>query len=82
MLKCWSNFPGYDDFVRHKWRSFNISGWGRYVLKQKLKLMKVSLKEWHLNHSQNLDGKLMDVKNRITLLGSKTRGQCSLRMKW
>ena len=47
MLKCWSSFPGYDDFVRDKWHSFNITGWGGYVLKHKLKLMKVSLKEWH-----------------------------------
>jgi hypothetical protein len=41
------------------------------VLKNKLKLMKASLKEWHQNHSQNLDGKLMDVKNRIALLDTK-----------
>lgn len=26
MLKCWSNFPGYGDFVREKWASFNCQG--------------------------------------------------------
>lgn len=26
MLKCWANFPGYDQFVREKWGSFDIVG--------------------------------------------------------
>jgi len=41
------------------------------VLRQKLKLMKMSLKEWHQQHSQNLNGKITTVKNRISLLDSK-----------
>jgi hypothetical protein len=45
MLKCWADFPGYDTFVHQKWRSFDVEGWGGYVLKQKLKLIKGSLKE-------------------------------------
>jgi len=44
------------------------------VLKHKLKLMKASLKEWHQHHSQNLDGKLKEVKNRVTMLDSKAEG--------
>jgi len=45
MLKCWADYPGYDDFVRDKWVSFHVTGWGRYVLRRKLKMMKESLKE-------------------------------------
>jgi len=26
MLKCWADFPGYSQFVRDNWRSFNIEG--------------------------------------------------------
>jgi len=72
MLKCWADYPGYEDFVREKWVSFNVTGWGGYVLRQKLKLMKESLKEWHFQHSQNLDGKIMEVKNQIAFLDAKS----------
>jgi len=41
--------------VREKCGSYNIEGWGAYVLKEKLKLIKGSLKEWHQRHSQNLN---------------------------
>lgn len=71
MLKCWADFPGYDEFVREKWASFNIDGWGGYVLKQKLKFLKNSLKEWHCLHSQNLEGKMAEVKDRIAVLDAK-----------
>ncbi|MCH85381.1 endonuclease/exonuclease/phosphatase family protein, partial [Trifolium medium] len=28
MLKCWKDVPGYDLFVREKWVSFQVEGWG------------------------------------------------------
>lgn len=45
MLKCWQEMPGYKQFVLDKWNSFSVDGWGGYVLKEKLKLIKVALKE-------------------------------------
>jgi len=71
MLKCWSEFPGYDDFVREKWESFSVQGWGSFVLKQKLKMIKKGLKEWHPKHSKNMEGKISEVKDRIAHLDLK-----------
>jgi hypothetical protein len=71
MLKCWSDFPGYGDFVHEKWGSFTCQGWGGYVLQQKFKIMKSCLKDWHRQHSQNLDSKILEVKNKIVFLDSK-----------
>lgn len=34
-------------------------------------MMKLFLKEWHYQHSQNLEGKMMEVKNRIAVLDAK-----------
>lgn len=51
--------------------SFNIEGWGAYVLKEKLKLIKESLKEWHQCHTQNVDGGCRMVKERMALLDIK-----------
>jgi len=52
MLKCWADYPGYADFARAKWSSFNVERWGGHVLQQKFKLMKSCLKEWHQQHSE------------------------------
>jgi len=63
MLKCWSDFPGYQQFVRSNLQSCRIDGWGGYVLKEKLKQIKIALKDWHLTHSHNLSGKDSFFKN-------------------
>ena len=34
-------------------------------------MMKACLKEWHTQHTQNLDGKISEVKNQIAILDSK-----------
>jgi len=71
MLKCWSEYPGYAEFVREIWGSFSGQGWGSFVLKQKFKMIKACLKEWHQKHSQNMEGKIIEVKNHIAYLDSK-----------
>lgn len=40
MLKCWQDMSGYNQFSFDKWKYFNVDGWGGYVLKEKLKLIK------------------------------------------
>jgi len=71
LLKCWSDLPGYKEFVTEKWQSFRIDGWGGYVLKEKLKLIKGCQKLWHQSHTQNLEGKIQSVKDRISCLDVK-----------
>ena len=71
MLKCWSELPGYAEFVREKWSSFSCQGWGGFVLQQKLKLMKASLKEWHSQHVQNLEGRMLEIKDKMSDLDVK-----------
>jgi hypothetical protein len=45
MLKCWRDVPGYNLFVKEKWQSLKVNGWGGFVLKEKLQVMKGALKE-------------------------------------
>jgi len=71
MLKCWADFPGYNSFVRDTWSSLQISGWGSFVLKEKLKLLKLALKEWHQCHSQNLPARILSLKDKIAYLDLK-----------
>jgi len=71
MLKCWADFPGYSQFVRDNWTSFNVEGWGAFVLKEKLKLIKTKLKDWHRQHSKNLESRCTLVKERMSILDTK-----------
>jgi len=71
MLKCWSKFPGYKQFVRSKLQSFQVEGWGGFVLKEKLKNVKIALKDWHLTHSHNLPGKILSLKTQIDVLEAR-----------
>ncbi|GAU23538.1 hypothetical protein TSUD_40160, partial [Trifolium subterraneum] len=71
MLKCWHDISGFRQFVIDKWNSLQLDGWGGFVLKEKLKLIKLALKEWHGSHARNLPGRLDDLKNRLSVLDSK-----------
>jgi len=71
MLKCCENFPGYRIFVEDKWRSFILDGWGGFVLKEKFKLIKLALKDWHQRHSQNLSAKMISIKDKFFTLDLK-----------
>ncbi|KAK2427386.1 hypothetical protein QL285_025969 [Trifolium repens] len=71
MLKCWRDIPGYNQFVKEKWRSMHVDGWGGFVLKEKLKMMKGALKEWHVTHSQNLSSRIDSLKIRLSALDLK-----------
>ena len=70
-LKCWSGNPGYKEFVRNTWRSFQVEGWGGYVLKEKFKLIKSTLKDWHVSHSQNLPAQIAALKERMAVLDGR-----------
>jgi len=47
MLKCWSDLPGYKESLKEKLMTFQIDGWGGFILKEKLKLIKGCFKWWH-----------------------------------
>jgi len=71
MLKCWELLPGYKSFVCNKWHLFHVDGWGGFVLKEKFKLIKLALKEWHQNHAQNLPARILGVKDKLEVLDLK-----------
>jgi len=48
-----------------------VDGWGGFVLKEKLKLIKLALKEWHQSHTQNLPARILRLKDKIEVLDLK-----------
>jgi len=71
MLKCWQDMPSYKQFVQEKWHSFQIDGWGGFVIKEKLKLIKLALEEWHSVHAKNIPGKIDSLKARLSEFNDK-----------
>ncbi|GAU32654.1 hypothetical protein TSUD_219040 [Trifolium subterraneum] len=71
MLKCWTLVPGYNLFVRDKWTSFQVNGWGGFVLKEKLKMIKAAPKDCHTNHTQNFPSRIDALKVRQSCLDQK-----------
>jgi len=71
MLKCWQDISGYRQFVKEKWNFLNVDGWGGFVFKEKLKLLKSTLKEWHSVHVQNIPGRIASLKTRLSDLDDK-----------
>jgi hypothetical protein len=39
---------GFKGVVEEAWRGFRCNGWMSFVLKEKLKMLKFRLKEWHI----------------------------------
>jgi hypothetical protein len=45
---------------------FQIECWGEFVLKEKLKMIKLALKDWHGAHVHNLPSRIDSMKVRLS----------------
>ncbi|GAU12549.1 hypothetical protein TSUD_182630 [Trifolium subterraneum] len=71
MLNCWKDVPDYNIFVKDKWNSFQVDGWGGFVLKERFKMIKSALKDWHKTHTQNLPSRIESLQDRAAVLDVK-----------
>ncbi|GAU40134.1 hypothetical protein TSUD_163030 [Trifolium subterraneum] len=71
MLKSWKDVPRYNLFVKDKWNSLQVDGWGGFVLKEKFKMIKLALKDWHQTHTETLPSILESLKDRLAALDEK-----------
>src|SRR4051812_13932287 len=72
LFKYWRDLEGYHKFVEETWKSLEVHGWGGYVLKEKLKLIKGHIKEWNRKHTKNLDGIIEEYKRKVNDLELKS----------
>lgn len=47
VLNCWFQCHSFKSFVEKHWSEFRVEGWGAFVLKEKLKLLKTALRSWN-----------------------------------
>ncbi|GAU38645.1 hypothetical protein TSUD_276840 [Trifolium subterraneum] len=69
MLKCWKNVHGYNIFVKDNWNSYQVDGWGEFVLKE---MIKMALKDWHKTHTQNLPSRIESLQDRVAVLDASS----------
>ncbi|KAL8466630.1 hypothetical protein ACS0TY_035612 [Phlomoides rotata] len=67
-FNSWLSHAGLGTFVAEKWRSYNISGWGGFVLKEKLKLLKDDLKDWNQQTFGTLETSIEKKRHEILIL--------------
>ena len=54
VLDCWFQDKQFRTMVRECWAANSISGWGGYVLKEKIKGLKQRLKAWNKEQFGNI----------------------------
>ncbi|KAL8501911.1 hypothetical protein ACS0TY_021144 [Phlomoides rotata] len=64
-LNTWFSHPGFGNFVKDKWRSYNVERWGGFIVKEKLKFLKTDMKEWNSLIFGNLDTAIESHKQVI-----------------
>jgi hypothetical protein len=56
--------------MRDKWNSFQVDGWGGFVLREKLKMIKLALKDWHESHTENMPSRINTLKVQLSTFDS------------
>lgn len=54
----WLMHRGFEDMVKKMWGSVEVEGWAAFVLKEKLKNLKVQLARWNKDEFGHLDTKI------------------------
>lgn len=65
VLNCWLKDPRFHKFVEDGWNGLVINGSSSYVLKEKLKQLKVMMKKWNTEVFGNLGVKKKEVVLRM-----------------
>ncbi|XP_019427226.1 PREDICTED: uncharacterized protein LOC109335545 [Lupinus angustifolius] len=67
----WFSNVEFGKFVEGTWNDLEVNGRGSFILKEKLKLLKISLKRWNKEHFSMLDRKINDQVNFINYVDGK-----------
>ena len=71
-MDCWLSDASFKKTVTESWTSNQISGWGGYVLKQKIKALKNSLKAWNRDHFGDTFKRFKKIEQELNKLEEST----------
>ncbi|GKV12444.1 hypothetical protein SLEP1_g23583 [Rubroshorea leprosula] len=77
-IDSWLTHSGFEQFVKEKWNSFEVRGWGGFRLKEKLKMLKKDLRIWNKEVFGVIETRIEEAKEAIKLIDEKNdMGQIS-----
>lgn len=65
VLNCWTDSPECKQVVEEEWKNCTIDGWAGYRCKEKLKSLKLFLRDWNKNRFGNFDEQIQQEVNSI-----------------
>ncbi|GKV09634.1 hypothetical protein SLEP1_g21105 [Rubroshorea leprosula] len=71
VLNNWLTHPNLEQFVKEKWTSFDVKGWGGFRLKEKLKFLKKELKVWNKEVFGIIETQIEAAKEEIKKVDEK-----------
>ena len=72
IMDCWLLDRSFKEIVHHSWTSNQQSGWGGYILKEKIKKLKHSLKRWNREHFGDTSTKVKRIESELNKLEEDT----------
>ena len=72
IMDCWLLDRSFKETVHHSWTSNQQSGWGGYILKEKFKKLKHSLKRWNREHYGDTFTKVKRIESELNKLEEDT----------
>jgi len=72
VLDCWLLDSSFNRTVHDCWTSTQQSGWGGYVLKEKIKRLKIRLKNWNKEQYGDTSKKIKQVQEELSKLEEDT----------
>ena len=72
ILDCWLSDKSFSKMVQDSWNSTQQSGWGGFVLKEKIKKLKQSMKVWNTQHFGDTFKKFKKIEEELNKMENDT----------
>ena len=74
IMDWWLKDKSFQNMVVHNWSNYHPSGWGGFVLKQKLKFIKNHIRQWSLQNGGITSTKIQNLKKDLNALEAGVNG--------
>ncbi|KHN42743.1 hypothetical protein glysoja_030226, partial [Glycine soja] len=72
VLDCWLSDSSFKETVKNCWLSSRLPGWGGFVLKEKIKILKQKLKIWNKESYGDTLKKVIKIEEELNKLEEET----------
>ncbi|KAL8512924.1 hypothetical protein ACS0TY_019184 [Phlomoides rotata] len=71
MINWWIDIESFRNLVSNFWRNTSVEGWGGFVLKEKMKMLKLEIKNWKRGYGTNFSKEIEEAEMKLANLDSK-----------